>query len=72
VLGHGVAARLSARLGEGVINGILTARIGIAAIAVCRPVPFIATKGPSVSDFMGELLSSAEAESESKNSKTTS
>jgi putative membrane protein len=67
-----VAARLSARLGEGVINGILTARIGIAAIAVCRPAPFIATKGPSVSDFMGELLSSAEAESESKNSKTTS
>ncbi|WP_428524176.1 YcjF family protein [Roseibium sp.] len=72
VLGHGVAARLSARLGEGVINGILTARIGIAAIAVCRPAPFIATKGPSVSDFMGELLSSAEAETGSQNSKTTS
>jgi len=57
VLGHGVAARVSARLGEGVINGILTARIGIAAISVCRPAPFIATKGPSVSDFMGELVS---------------
>ncbi|SHM16442.1 YcjF family protein [Roseibium suaedae] len=60
VLGHGLAARLSARLGEGVINGLLTARIGIAAIAVCRPAPFLAGKGPKLSDFMGELVSRAE------------
>ena len=40
-LGHGIAARLSARLGEGVVNGLLTARIGIAAIEVCRPLPFV-------------------------------
>ncbi|MEP3046024.1 MAG: TIGR01620 family protein [Roseibium sp.] len=60
VLGHGVAARLSARLGEGVINGLLTARIGIAAISVCRPAPFVATKGPTISDFMGELASVGE------------
>jgi len=59
VLGHGLAARLSARLGEGVVNGLLTARIGIAAIAVCRPAPFVASRGPSVSDFMGELVSLA-------------
>lgn len=64
VLGHGLAARLSARLGEGVINGLLTARVGIAAIAVCRPVPFVSSKGPSVSDFMNELVSSAEKESD--------
>ncbi|MTI45274.1 putative membrane protein [Roseibium hamelinense] len=62
VLGHGLAARLSARLGEGVINGLLTARIGIAAIAVCRPSPFIATNGPTASDFMGELIKTAEKE----------
>jgi uncharacterized membrane protein YcjF (UPF0283 family) len=37
VLGHSLAARLSTRLGEGVINGLLTARVGIAAIAVTRP-----------------------------------
>lgn len=59
VLGHGLAARLSARLGEGVINGLLTSRIGIAAINVCRPAPFIDTTGPSVSEFMGELISSS-------------
>ena len=60
VLGHGLAARLSARLGEGVINGLLTARIGIAAIAVCRPAPFVASNGPTISEFMGELVSRAE------------
>lgn len=60
VLGHGLAARLSARLGEGVINGLLTARIGIAAIAVCRPVPFVVGTGPTISEFMGELISSSE------------
>ncbi|MEP4766265.1 MAG: TIGR01620 family protein [Roseibium sp.] len=61
VLGHGLAARLSARLGEGVINGLLTARIGIAAISVCRPVPFIDTRGPAISEFMGELVSISES-----------
>jgi len=55
VVGQGLAARLSARLGEGVINGLLTARVGIAAIAVCRPLPFMATSGPGIKDFMSEL-----------------
>ncbi|MBO6508793.1 MAG: TIGR01620 family protein [Roseibium sp.] len=66
VLGQGLAARLSARLGEGVINGLLTARIGIAAIAVCRPAPFVSDNGPTVSDFMGELVSSATDEEKKK------
>lgn len=55
-LGHGIAARLSARLGEGVINGLLTARIGIAAIEVCRPLPFIIGRPPRLSDVMSELV----------------
>ncbi|CTQ52297.1 hypothetical protein LP7551_00814 [Roseibium album] len=66
VLGQGLAARLSARLGEGVINGLLTARIGIAAISVCRPVPFISGNGPTVSEFMGELVSSAKENEDKK------
>ena len=57
LVGHGVAAKLSSRLGEGVINGMLTARIGIAAIDLCRPLPFTDQSRPSVSDFMGELIS---------------
>lgn len=41
ILGAGLAARLSAKLGEGVLNGVLTARVGIAAIDLCRPLPFV-------------------------------
>ncbi|ADZ69940.1 YcjF family protein [Polymorphum gilvum] len=56
VLGHGLAARLSARLGEGVVNGLLTARIGIAAADVCRPAPYIGGRGPRIADFMTDLV----------------
>jgi len=55
ILGHGVAARLSARLGEGVINGMLTARVGIAAIEVCRPLPYINATPPRLSDVLAVL-----------------
>ena len=60
VLGHGLAAKISARLGEGVINGLLTARIGSAAIDVCRPAPFIGTRPPRVTDFVGSLKRAAD------------
>lgn len=50
VVGHGLAAKLSARLGEGVLNGMLTARVGLSALAVCRPMPFAAIPAPGVKD----------------------
>ena len=56
MLGHGVAAKLSARLGEGVLNGLLTARLGLAAIDVARPLPFAALPKPALSDIAGDLL----------------
>ncbi len=67
VVGHGLAARLSARLGEGVVNGLMTVRIGIAAMDTVRPLPFHARKRPAMSDFIGELtrLSGAEKASDS-------
>jgi len=55
LVGHGIAARLSARLGEGVVNGLMTARVGIAAIEVCRPFPFVAGRPPRIGDVMAEL-----------------
>jgi putative membrane protein len=55
LVGHGLAARLSAKLGEGVVNGMLTARVGIAAIEVCRPLPFLNGRPPRLSDVMSEL-----------------
>ncbi len=47
VVGHGIASKLSRRLGEGVLNGLLTTRVGLSAMAVCRPMPFAALKPPS-------------------------
>lgn len=56
LVGHGVAARLSARLGEGVVNGLLTARVGLSAIDVCRPLPFLALRRPGVQEVMGSVI----------------
>jgi putative membrane protein len=56
MIGHGLAAKLSARLGEGVLNGLLTARLGLAAIEVIRPLPFSALRPPSLNDLAGSLL----------------
>lgn len=58
LLGHGIAAKLSARLGEGVLNGLLTARFGLAAVDLIRPLPFAALPRPTLSDLMSEVLRS--------------
>ena len=57
IVGQGLAARLSARLGEGVVNGMMTARIGVAAMEVTRPLPFNALKRPGLTDFLTALAS---------------
>ena len=56
VLGRGVVGKLSARFGEGAMNGIMTARIGLAALDLCRPLPFLTETKPSLTLFMRELL----------------
>jgi putative membrane protein len=55
LVGQGLAARLSARLGEGVVNGLLTARLGFAALDLVRPMPWAALPRPSIGDVMAEL-----------------
>jgi len=55
LVGQGLAARLSQRLGEGVVNGLMTVRVGIAAMRVVRPLPFNAEAAPMVRDFLPEL-----------------
>ena len=59
VFGHGIAAKLSARLGEGVLNGLLTARLGLAAVEVTRPLPFNALPRPALGTVAGDLLKGA-------------
>ncbi len=55
-LGQDLVRRLSRRLGEGVFNAALTARVGAAAIEVCRPLPFIEAKPIRVRDLVGEVV----------------
>jgi putative membrane protein len=62
VLGHGIAAKLSQRLGEGVLNGLLTARLGLAAINVTRPLPFTALPRPALADLAKDLLRKRDGE----------
>jgi putative membrane protein len=56
VAGGGVLSKLSRRFGEGVVNAALTARIGIAAMELCRPLPFSAEPRPGVAALLGGAL----------------
>jgi putative membrane protein len=55
-LGQDLLRRLSRRLGEGAFNGALTARIGVTALEVIRPMPFLAARPPRVRDVLTEAL----------------
>jgi putative membrane protein len=54
--GGGILSKLSRRFGEGVVNGALTARVGLAAMDLCRPMPFVALPRPGVSVLVGRAL----------------
>lgn len=56
VSGGGVLSKVSRRFGEGIINGALTARVGVAAIEVCRPLPFQTESKPSVTSLVKRSL----------------
>ncbi|UWQ22660.1 YcjF family protein [Jannaschia sp. W003] len=56
VAGGGVLSRVSRRFGEGLVNGALTARVGLAAMEVCRPLPFAALAPPRVSALVGRSM----------------
>ena len=56
VLGGGLLSRLSRRFGEGLVNGALTARVGVAAMEVCRPLPFCAVARPSARTIVRSSL----------------
>ncbi len=46
VLGGSLLSKLSRRFGEGLVNGALSARVGIAAMEVCRPMAFSKAQKP--------------------------
>lgn len=65
-LGHDALRRLSRRLGEGAFNGALTARVGTAAIQVCRPMPVLEAPPVRLRDLLPELLRRAKVANQGK------
>jgi putative membrane protein len=56
VAGGGVLSKVSRRFGEGVVNGALTARVGVAAMELCRPLPFHTAPKPKVTNLISRAL----------------
>ncbi|WP_214647932.1 YcjF family protein [Ruegeria lacuscaerulensis] len=56
VLGGSVLSKLSHRFGEGLVNGALSARVGMAAMEVCRPLPFSDRHKPSTRRIIKRAL----------------
>lgn len=54
--GGGLLSKVSRRFGEGVVNGALTARVGLAAMDVCRPLPFQMIARPKLTDILRRAL----------------
>ncbi|EKN4747170.1 TPA: YcjF family protein [Yersinia enterocolitica] len=55
-LSQDLAARLSARAAQGIGAGLLTARLGIKAMELCRPLPWLGDDKPKLGDFRRQLM----------------
>lgn len=51
-----LAAKLSARAAQGIGAGLLTARLGIKTMELCRPLPWVEGDRPKLGDFRSELI----------------
>jgi putative membrane protein len=54
--GATLLSALSARAGQGAVNGLLAAKLGLAAMQVCRPLPFTQGQLPSLRQLRAELF----------------
>ncbi len=59
LIGSSIAAKLSKKLGEGMINGALTIRIGISAQEVTRPIPYVVAKKTSFAKIVSTSLTNS-------------
>ncbi|MGQ0286067.1 TIGR01620 family protein [Pasteurellaceae bacterium 22721_9_1] len=56
-LSQDIAAKLSARVAQGIGAGLLTARLGVKAMEFCRPMAFSRQEKPKLAHIQRELLS---------------
>lgn len=61
-VGAGLAALLSARAGQGAGNALLAAKLGIEAVKVARPLPFVEEDAPRLRHVSRALFGSKEQE----------
>lgn len=55
-LGVGLTGKISSRVAQGLGAGVLTSRIGLKALSECRPMPWLATTKPGLSNMTSKLL----------------
>lgn len=55
--GASLLRALSARAGQGAVNGLLAARIGLSIMQICRPIPFAEDELPSLKKLRSEIFS---------------
>lgn len=70
-VGQDVLRRLSRRLGEGAFNGALTARLGVVAAEVTRPLPYLDTEPLRVREIFNELFRSLRGSKEGRDNRKT-
>lgn len=68
-LGQDLLRRVSRRLGEGAFNSALTARVGVAAMHVCRPMPFLDAPPARLRGLLPEIFRGLRREGKDKNRK---
>ncbi|WP_299623788.1 YcjF family protein [uncultured Tateyamaria sp.] len=56
ILGGSILGKLSRRFGEGLVNGALTARVGVAAMEVCRPLAYDPQNRPRARRLVKQAL----------------
>ncbi|WP_300001611.1 YcjF family protein [uncultured Cedecea sp.] len=56
IMSQDITARLSTRAAQGLGVGLLTARLGIKTMELCRPLPWLEDDKPRMGDFRKQLL----------------
>lgn len=57
-LGHSMLSVMSAQVAQGVGSGLLTARVGVKTMQLCRPLPFSEEEKPRIKDIRWEIFTS--------------
>jgi putative membrane protein len=58
ILGGSMLSILSTQMAQGLGSSVLTARVGLRAMQVCRPLPFLAEEQPRLKEIRKEIIKS--------------